>query len=54
MSLELSRSSQGFELNKPCGNNDPKDLRGLEQKKTAKNKLGKTTEQQENNVEIEI
>ena len=33
MGLELSTSSQGFGSGKVCGNNDPKDLKGLEQRK---------------------
>lgn len=33
MGLRLSRSPQGLGLDDPCKSNDPKDLRGLEQRK---------------------
>ena len=41
MSLKLSRLSQGFVLNKPRGNNDPEDLRELQQKKDSQKQIKK-------------
>ena len=43
VSLKLSRLSQGFVLNKPRGNNDPEDLRELQQRKDSQKQIRKKT-----------
>ena len=43
VSLKLSRLSQGFVLNKPHGNNDPEDLRELQQRKDSQKQIRKKT-----------
>ena len=48
MSLKLSSLSQGFVLNKPCGNNDPEDLRELQQRKDSQKQIRKKEPKQAN------
>lgn len=48
VSLKLSSLSQGFVLNKPCGNNDPEDLRELQQRKDSQKQIREKKPKQAN------